>query len=120
MADDVRRVPDDEVDGEEGWDRLADDDVRGVEAIKVGDGEWPWQVIVAVAEFVRDDPLETELRERMASALRAVPGVTDVAEEDREVWIVDGEPSGEALVRAAARVVDDLASRARVFMDGLA
>lgn len=55
MADDVRRVPDDEVDGEEGWERLIDDDVRGVEAIKVGDGEWPWQVILAVAEFVRED-----------------------------------------------------------------
>ena len=41
MADDVRRVPDEEVDGEEGWERLIDDDVRGVEAIKVGDEEWP-------------------------------------------------------------------------------
>jgi hypothetical protein len=120
MADDVRRVPDDEVDGDEGWERLIDDDVRGVEAIKVGDGEWPWQVILAVAEFVREDPLETELRERLAAALRAVPGVTDVAEEDREVWIVNGHPSGEALVSAAARVVDDLAERLRDFMEGLA
>ncbi len=120
MTNDVRRVPDDEVDGEEGWDRLVDDDVRGVEAIKVGDEEWPWQVILAVAEFVRDDPLETELRERIAAALRAVPGVTDVAEEDREVWIVNGHPSGEALVSAAARVVDDLAQRLRDFMEGLA
>jgi len=120
VADDVRRVPDDEVDGEEGWERLVDDDVLGVEAIKVRDGEWPWQVILAVAEFVRDDPLEIELRERMAAALRAVPGVTDVAEEDREVWIVNGRPSGEALVRAAARVVDELAPRLRDFMDGLA
>ena len=120
MADDVRRVPDEEVDGEEGWERLIDDDVRGVEAIKVSDGEWPWQVILAVAEFVREDPLETELRERMAAALRAVPGVTDVAEEDREVWIVNGHPSGEALVSAAAGVVDDLAHRLQDFMEGLA
>jgi len=118
MTDDVRRVPDDEVDGDEGWERLTDDpDVRGVEAVKVGEEEWPWQVIASVAEFLREDPLETELRERMAAALRAVPGVTDVAEEDREVWIVDGEPSGEALVRAAASVVDDLAPRARALMD---
>ena len=120
MADGVRRVPDDEVDGEEGWDRLVNDDVRGVEAIRVGDGEWPWQVILAVAEFVREDPLETELRERVAAVLRAVPGVTDVAEEDREVWIVEGQPSGEALVSAAARVVDDLAPRLRDFMERLA
>ena len=120
MGGEVRRVPDDEVDGEEGWDRLIDDDVRGVEAIKVGDGEWSWQVILAVAEFVREDPLESELRERMVGTLRAAPGVTAVAEEDREVWIVNGQPSGEALVRAAARVVDDLAPRCRAFMEGLA
>ena len=119
MADAIRRVPDDEVGGQEGWDRLLDDDVRGVEAIRVGDGEWPWQVILAVAEFVREDPLEIVLRERISQALRAVPGVTEVAEEDRQVWIVSGQPSGEALVRAAARVVDDLAPRSRALMEGL-
>jgi hypothetical protein len=57
---------------------------------------------VAVAEFVRDGPLETELREQMAAALEAVDGVGSVWEEDREVWIVTGTPSGEALVDAAA------------------
>jgi hypothetical protein len=32
-----------------------------------------------------------------ASALGAVDGVADVAEEDREVWYVTGASSGEAL-----------------------
>ena len=53
------------------------------------------------------------MRQRIGSALRGVDGVAEVAEEDREVWYVTGTPSGEALVRAAAQVVDDLAGRAR-------
>jgi hypothetical protein len=36
------------------------------------------------------------------------------------VWIVKGHSSGEALVSAAARVVDNLAQRLRDFMEGLA
>jgi hypothetical protein len=32
----------------------------------------------------------------------------DVAEEDREVWVVAGDPGGEALVQAAAAAVDRL------------
>src|SRR5258708_1670541 len=48
----------------------------------------------------------------MAAALRAVDGVERVWEDDREVWGVSGTPSGEALVRAAAHVIDHLAARA--------
>lgn len=119
MSDRFDRVPDDEVDGVEGWHRLTDDpDVRGVEAVRPEDGG-PWQVIAYVAEFLRVDPLEDELGAAMPDALRAVPGVTAVAQEDREVWMVTGNPSGEALVRAAATVVDGLAGRARAYIDGL-
>ncbi len=83
----VGRTPDDEVDGDEGWDRLTDKpDVRAVEAIRTENlAPWRWSVVASVAEFVREDPLETEFRQRMAQALRAVPGVDDVAEGDREV-----------------------------------
>ena len=51
-------------------------------------------------------------RDRQA-ALRAVEGVTDVYEHDNECWGVTGTPSGQALTRAAARVVDELADRMR-------
>jgi hypothetical protein len=71
-----------------------------------------------VAEFLREDPLERELREAMAAALQGVPGTTDVEEEDREIWHVEGEPSGAALVRAAAVVVDGLAARAKAHVYG--
>lgn len=116
MSDKIIRLPDDETDGDEGWERATDEpDLRNVEAHKSEDGGW--QVTVWVAEFVREDPLERELREGIASALRAVPGVAAVAEEDREVWEVRGEPSGEALLLAAATVVDALADRARTYLD---
>jgi len=45
-------------------------------------------------EFVRDDPLETDMRRRIAAALRAVKGGVMTDEEDREVWLVTGTASG--------------------------
>jgi hypothetical protein len=66
-----------------------------------------------------EEPLEGELRRGMASALSGVAGVVAVDEEDREVWRVEGSPSGEELLRAAARVVDALADGARDRIDSL-
>jgi hypothetical protein len=110
----VRRVPDEEVDGEEAWERLTEEsEIRGVEATRHDDDGWPWSVSVSVMEFIREEPLESEIRHAMIVTLWAVLDVTAVAEEDREVWIVAGAPSGEALVRAAATVVDAFAVRAR-------
>jgi len=88
--DDVERTPATELDEEcaEGWRRLSSEpDARGVEAIRRGFGAdaWPWQLTVWAMEFVRKDPLEGGLRRAIDAALRQVPGVTDVAQEDREV-----------------------------------
>ena len=77
-----------------------------------------WQVAVAVMEFVREDPLESELRRRIPVALRSVEGVETAEEYDRELWFVTGTPSGEALVRAVAEVVDDLADQTRGYVGG--
>ena len=123
VTDDFRQLPAAELDEgcDESWERLTDDpDVRWVGADKITLDEQPyWSVGVAVAEFLRTDPLESELRQQMADALRAVDGAETVWEEDREVWGVIGTVSGEALVRAAAGVVDHLAARARAYIDGL-
>jgi hypothetical protein len=101
-------VTDDEL-AEEWVRRTSEPDVRGVGAARRRDaGEWAWLVTIYAAEFVREDPLEQRMRAAVDAALRAVPGVEDVAEEDREVWIVAGDPSGEALVRAAADALDRL------------
>jgi hypothetical protein len=45
--------------------------------------------------------------------MELVPGLTSVAENDNETWHVTGSPSGEALVRAVASVLNDLAERMR-------
>ena len=103
---------------DEAWERVTGEpDVRGVEAgrIDFADG---WNVTVAVMEFVQEDPLESELRRRIAAALRSVGGVETAEEMDREVWFVTGTPSGDALVRAAAEVVDDLAGQTRAYAGG--
>jgi hypothetical protein len=97
------------------WRRVTDDpDVLGVSAsrddVNVVGG---WQVWVNAMEFVRDEPLEGELRRRIAGALRSAAGVDTAEELDREVWVVTGAPSGEALVLAVGAVVDDLADRIR-------
>jgi hypothetical protein len=55
----------------------------------------------------------SQLRHRIQQALLAVEGVIGVSEHDNETWHVIGTPSGEALTRAAARVVDDMADRLR-------
>ena len=119
----VRRVPDGEWDDAilEAWERDCEEpDLRHVTAIRGDDDEWPWAVSASVMEFVREDPLETELRDAMVAALTAVPLVTEVVRQDREVWIVGGSPSGEELVAATARVVDHFLDRTRAAMfDGL-
>lgn len=114
----VERVPDAQVDAElaEEWVRRVDDaDLRGVGAYRYGEpaGPWTWGVVVGVAEFLREEPLEGEMRASVDRALRGVPGVSEVTEEDREVWIVAGQPSGEDLVRAVSEAVDQVADRAR-------
>jgi hypothetical protein len=70
-------------------------------------------------EFVREKPLEGDLRRAIASQLSSVAGVTAVAEEDREVWVVEGTPSGRDLVEAAGRALDSLAGRSRQHYEGL-
>ena len=129
MTDEFRQLPAAELDEdcEESWERLTEDpDIRGVGAQKITldeqsplGGQFYWSVGVAVAEFLRTDPLESDLRQQMGAALRAVDGAEMVWEEDREVWGVTGPASGEALVRAAAGVVDRLADRARAHIDSL-
>jgi hypothetical protein len=117
VSDDVQQVS--PPGPEEAWARLTDDpDVRGIETARV-DEIGGWQVTVWAMEFMRHDPLEADMRRRMATALRAVNGVATADEQDREVWFVTGTPSGKELTEAAARVVDELAGEIRAAMRGL-
>jgi hypothetical protein len=114
VSDDVQQVF--FLDADEAWERLTDDpDVLGIEVARIEE-IGGWQVTVVAMEFVRDEPLETEIRRRLANALRAVKGVVTADEEDREVWYVTGSTSGKELTEAAARVVDGLAGEIRAAM----
>jgi hypothetical protein len=106
--------------------RVTDDpDLLGVTALEWNEedlagehGDSPsWgQVSVTVVERL-SGPLEDELREEIAEALWDVPGVTDVCEgEEPDIWEIDGDPSGEELVKAAADVVDGLTERVRDYL----
>lgn len=108
-------------DAGERWSRRTDDvDVLGVEAIRRRDGgDWPWQVHVSVAEFLREAPLDIEFDISVDRALRSVEGVTDVQQEDREVWIVRGTPSGEAVVHVVSGALDRFAARIRIYLEEL-
>jgi hypothetical protein len=116
VTDDVEQIEPADFEVGEEWLRETDEpDIRAVSASRI-DKIGAWQVNVWVMEFVRSDPLESELGQRIGSALLAVPGVISADEDDRETWRVTGTPSGKALVEAAAQVVDDLADRTRAHM----
>lgn len=111
----IQHTPPDHLRGDERWHRPTDDPGIGeVEVIRsMANGPWQWTVVVSVMELIREDPLETDIRQAMIAELRAVPGVVRASEDDREVWIVDGSPSGEMLTQAAANVIDRFAQRCR-------
>ena len=93
-----------------------DKEVHGVGAHRAGG---LWHVSVWAMELVREEPLERELRDAVQIALEGVPGADEIEEEDREVWVVGGKPSGEALVSAVAAAIDARAERIRKHIDSL-
>ena len=111
MVVQVRRA---DFEGDESWERVTgEEDLLGVSAGWTDRAGGGWSVWVNVMEFIREEPLEGELRRRIAAALRSVGGVTAAVESDREIWWVTGWCSGEALVRAVSAVLDDLAGQTR-------
>jgi hypothetical protein len=110
----VRRIEPLDEEVLEEWQRVTDEkDILGVGASLVAGQDWPWTVFISVAEFIRREPLQTQLRSSMTGALNGVPGVLEALQDDRETWLVRGQVGGEALVRAGAAVVDRLAGATR-------
>ena len=102
------------------WLRWTDDpDVRGVEvSLLKSSGDWPWQIGVVAAEFVREEPFESVFRQRIDAAIRLVTGVRDVVEEDREVWLASGQPDGVELTRSVGNAIDEMAEDIRACVEG--
>jgi hypothetical protein len=92
-------------------------DTHGVGAVRLPDVDWAWQVSVSVMEFVREEPLETELVSAITVALSEVNGVSQAVQEDREVWAVNGAPDGADLVRSVALVVSQFSNRTASLLD---
>jgi hypothetical protein len=98
----------------EEWSRVTTEpDLLGVGASRIPLDDWPWQVHVSVMEFIRTEPLESELESAISAALSAVPGVKQAVHEDREQWAVKGNADGPSLVRAASAVVERYSSKTR-------
>ena len=114
MSEEIQQVEPEDDELSEYWERMPDTEgyLRGVAAM-TGDELEGWQVEIGAGEYFRTEPLGVEMEQRLNSALRAVPGVSHVERIRWETWEVNGTPSGEALVRAAASVIDELADRLR-------
>jgi len=96
-----------------------DSGVLGVSAARLKRAKWNWQISISAAEFVRKDPLASRLQNAVMSALKKVKGVKSVVREDTEVWLVEGEASGEELVRACSGAVDELDADIRSYLKSL-
>lgn len=108
--DGVREVAGDRRDPDivEEWERrTAEPNFGGVYASKSRSIGY-WQVSFSILEFVREEPLVSELVAAITDALSMVEGVTRVAGEDREVFAIWGTPKGDDLVRAGALALDGL------------
>lgn len=103
------------------WTRSLDlDELTAVDALQLrGEREWPWQVIVPVAEFIRADPLQSELFNAITGALQKVRGVRTAVHDDREVWVISGRTRGKALVAAVGAVLDQFEPRLSEELDSL-
>lgn len=98
----------------EEWVRVTDEKhILGVCATRSSNSRWPWHVSIYVAEYIRSQPLQSNLQVAITDALNAVPGVTKAAQEDREVWVVQGDVSGRSLILASAIALDSLAEATR-------
>lgn len=83
-----------------------DSHILGVSAAKESDDDW--YVFVVVAEFIRDEPLESKFRKVVYDSLSKVEGVTLVEEVDREEWMVSGKASGEELIKSCVKGLKSL------------
>ena len=109
---------------EEQWLHETDEQsILGVDAcreIDEDDNELPgWHVYVAVAEFIREEPLESLLHSSITDALRSVKGARSVEQEDREAWVVEGRAEGKDLVNACVVKLKELYPKLRSAFDEL-
>jgi len=110
----IERVQPQDEEIREEWARVTNEkDILGVCVARMSSEDWPWHVSIYVAEFIRTEPLQSELFDSITAALTNVAGVTRVVHEDREVWVLQGEPAGEKLIHACSAALETLAPSLR-------
>jgi chorismate synthase len=118
VSEEIRRVEPEDPEVTEEWVRETEDpdELRDLEVYATSDSAG-WVVYVpAQGVFPGEDALGVELRQRLQRALRAVPGVTGVEEYGTEEWEISGTAAGDALIRGAANVLDEMAARLRAWL----
>lgn len=100
------------------WNNQTDDpDILGVSAMAMREH---WSVTVSVAEFIREEPLESEFREAIYTSLMRVKGVTTVFENDRENWTVKGgDIEGKDLVISCVQTLHTMYPTLKAYMEDL-
>ena len=89
--------------------------ILGVSASKeIGDEDW--YVFIVVAEFIREEPLESKFRKLIHESLSQIEGVTLVEEADREEWLVKGNVNGEELVKVCVTALSSIYPELEEFM----
>jgi hypothetical protein len=111
MSGEIRQIQPQDSEIQEEW--ILEGDLIGFIAVNAcrWDKIGGWQVFVGAMEFVNEDPLESELRLHILTALSNVLGVTSADEQDRETFFVTGTPAGRALIEATVHALDDFDER---------
>jgi len=103
---------------EEEWINITDEpEILGVDASRDIEDESSWTVYISVAEFIREEPLESILFSAISSALNGVECVERVEQEDREAWIVEGKVKAPSLIRACVIQLKELHPKLRAAYD---
>ena len=97
----------------EEWNRKCEQhlrDIHGVNALKLKDnGDYPWVIYFGAGEFIREEPFFTKMNDAIYEALTSLENVNEVHAEDREKYIVSGNPSGHELVKVVSEAIDNFA-----------
>lgn len=105
----VKRNPEPDEEVLEEWHRactLADAEFQMVHATKYNWERFSWGVTFGLAYCIRQQPYADIIAADLTQALLEIPGVKEAVREDTEKWLIEGEVTGEALIRNGSVAVD--------------
>lgn len=114
----VKRVDEPDKEVLEEWSRVCEfpdeeQELHLVHVTRWDDPRFPWAITFGLADWVRQPPNDIIVGSYLTQALLNVPGVKQAVREDRERWLVEGDTTGDTLIRAASVAVDTFLARYR-------